>query len=152
MEELRKVAKQAIIWDVVFLMLNFIVTPLVVLFTFICFTEENGIIDNYISIFGDKSTDDGWEYILLIVMIGVTCLIVIILGIVLMNNIMIYIKLAKDLKLLHYIDVGDVNRVIEYGRKSNLLIKMSLNPFFIVTDSKMKAALDKYQQFNYLTK
>lgn len=152
MEDIRKVNKQAIILDIAYWVLNFIFTPLAVLVTYICLTEENGIIDNYIRIFGDKSTDDGWEYILLIVMIGVTCLIVIFMGILFINNIVIYLKFANDLKLRQCIDAGDINSVFTYSKKYKLLIKISLNPFFAVPDNKMRAAIVKYQQFNYLMK
>lgn len=152
MEELKKVNKQAIILDVVFWVINFIVTPLIVWFTYILLMEENGIIDNYIKIFGDKSTDDGWEYLMLAENIIPTVMYLIILVIVLINNILIYLKFANDTKLLQYIDAGDINSVITYSKKYNVLIKMSLNPFFAVPDNKMRAALVKYQQFNCLMK
>ena len=152
MEDIRKVNKQAIILDIAYWVLNFIVTPLIILFTYILLTEENGIIDSYIRIFGDKSTDDGWEYLMLAENIIAAIMFLIFLVIVLINNILIYLKFANDFKLRQYIDDGDINSVFSYSKKYNFLIKMSFNPFFAVSDNKMRATLVKYQQFNYLMK
>ena len=58
------------------------------------------------------------------------------------NNIVLYLKFAKDLNLFQYIDEGDLNSVISYSKKYNLLIRMSLN-FFTVLDNKMKVVLVK---------
>ena len=68
--------------------------------------------------------------------------------VLLINNIVIYLKFAKDLNLLSYIDNGDVNSLIPYSKKYTLLIRISLNPFFAVPENKMKQVLAKNPAFN----